>query len=392
MSSKSESDNMSEQINQATIRDYQTTITILEHLSEAIFILKPDGFIQYANRVACDLLNVALKQILGKNLNDYLEPPFQFQENEKNFLEQIYQNGVLELESNLANGEHSTPVIISFGFVRNAQDEVEYIIASARDVSQRKNLEKELYQQQLYLQSRDRYRELGELAINIVHRLSQPITSIRLLIEMLQKNSRQGQIDSVGLEKKLSQVNSMLNQMNEVISNVRNFAFLTEEEDLKPVDLMETIQNAIQHLHYEITENDVEVFINKDKELPKVLADPLNVQQALSTLFRFFLGKTKPVGKQLQIDVKNGQQRWVEVVVHSLQESEEVPLDQWQQSTSLEQNFNLAVVQLMVISCGGNFNHFTLPGKEEHIFILRFPAAHSDDRQQLLNMIDLMQQ
>lgn len=85
MSSKSESDNMSEQINQATIRDYQTTITILEHLSEAIFILKPDGFIQYANRVACDLLNVALKQILGKNLNDYLEPPFQFQENEKNF-------------------------------------------------------------------------------------------------------------------------------------------------------------------------------------------------------------------------------------------------------------------------------------------------------------------
>lgn len=383
---------MSEQINQATIRDYQTTITILEHLSEAIFILKPDGVIQYANRVACDLLSVALKQLLGKNLNNFLEPPFQFQENEKNFLEQIYQNGILELESNLTNGGHSTPVIISFGFVRNAQDEVDYIIASARDVSQRKNLEKELYQQQLYLQSRDRYRELGELAINIVHRLSQPITSIRLLIEMMQKSNKQGEIDPAVLEKNLSQVNMMLNQMNEVISNVRNFAFLTEEENLKPVNPMETIQEAIQHLHYEITENDVEIFINKEKDLPSILANPLNVQQAFSTLFRFFLSQTKEAGKKLQIDVKNGQHRWVEVVVHNHQKSVEALSDQWQKSENLEQNFNLAVVQLMVISGGGNFNHFILPEKGQHIFVLRFPAAHNDDRQQLLNMIDLMQQ
>ncbi len=383
---------MTEQRNQVTLRDYQTTITILEHLSEAIFILKPDGEIQYANRVACDLLNVALKKLLGKNLNDFLEPPFQFQENEKNFLEQIYQNGILELESNLTNGEHTTPVIISFGFVRNAQDEVDYIIASARDVSQRKNLEKELYQQQLYLQSRDRYRELGELAINIVHRLSQPITSIRLLIEMMQKSSQQGKLDPAVLEKNFSQVNTMLNQMNEVISNVRNFAFLTEEENLKPVDLMETIQNAIQHLHYEITENDMEVLINKDKDLPGVLADPLNMQQAFSTLIRYFVGQAKTACKRLQIDIKNGQQRWVEVIVHNLPETAEDALKDWQHANNLEQNFNLAVVQLMVISGGGHFSHLSSTEKDQHIFVLRFPAAHSDDRQQLLNMIDLMQQ
>ncbi|WP_456408408.1 PAS domain S-box protein, partial [Caldithrix abyssi] len=178
---------MAEQLKQTTLRDYQTTITILEHLTDAIFILKPDGAIQYANRVACDLLGLPLSQILKNNLNDFLQPPFLFEENEKSFLEQIYQHSILELERTLKHGSYATPVVISFGFVRNNQDEVDFIIASARDVSVRKNLEKELYQQQLYAQSRDRYKELGELAINIVHRLSQPITSIRLLVEMMQK-------------------------------------------------------------------------------------------------------------------------------------------------------------------------------------------------------------
>jgi len=373
--------------NQTILRDYQTTITILEHLSEAIFILMPDGKIQYANGVACDLLGAEISEILNKSLNDFLEPPFQFKEDEKTFLEQIYQNGILELESTLKNGKYVTPVVIGFGFVRNLQDEVNYIIASARDISQRKNLEKELYQQQLYTQSRDRFRELGELAINIVHRLSQPITSVQLLIEMMRKKTRSGRIEPEQFEKNFRQIEDLLRQMNEVISNVRNFAFLTEDEKLKPVDIWDSIQMAIQHLHYEITENNVEVFINKDKELPRVFADPMNIQQTFTTLLRFFLTLPPTVNNHLKIDLLNADHRWVEVAIYNTEKK----ISKMPGHKSLEQHFNLTVVQLMVISGGGDFNHFN-PTENEHIFVLRFPVANSDDRQQLLNMIDLMHQ
>ena len=373
--------------NQTILRDYQTTITILEHLSEAIFILMPDGKIQYANGVACDLLGAEISEILNKSLNDFLEPPFQFKEDEKTFLEQIYQNGILELESTLKNGKYVTPVVIGFGFVRNLQDEVNYIIASARDISQRKNLEKELYQQQLYTQSRDRFRELGELAINIVHRLSQPITSVQLLIEMMRKKTHNRRIEPEQFEKNFRQIEDLLRQMNEVISNVRNFAFLTEDEKLKPVDIWDSIQMAIQHLHYEITENNVEVFINKDKELPRVFADPMNIQQTFTTLLRFFLTLPPTVNNHLKIDLLNADHRWVEVAIYNTEKK----ISKMPGHKSLEQHFNLTVVQLMVISGGGDFNHFN-PTENEHIFVLRFPVANSDDRQQLLNMIDLMHQ
>ncbi len=385
---------MTEQMKAATLRDYQTTITILEHLSDAIFILTPAGTIQYANRVAGDLLGLSLSQMLNKNLNDFLRPPFEFEENEKNFLEQIYQNGILELESTLQNGDYATPVVLSFGFVRNRNEEVDYIIASAKDVSLRKNLEKELYQQQLYVQSRDRYKELGELAINIVHRLSQPITSIRLLVEMMQKQVEQNTFEPQQFQKNFSHMAAMLNEMNEVITNVRNFAFLTEEETLKPVDLLDSLQNAIEHLHYEITENNLEVFINKDANLPSVLGDPLNVQQTFSTLLRFYLNQMTASPKlknpKLQIDLLNAQDRWVEVRFY--EDGVTLRKSHIQQSKSpLEKNFSLAVAQLMVTSSGGDFKHFTIRNRH-HVFVVRFPAAHTNDRQQLLNMIDLMKE
>ncbi|APF18244.1 putative PAS/PAC sensor protein [Caldithrix abyssi DSM 13497] len=383
---------MAEQLKQTTLRDYQTTITILEHLTDAIFILKPDGAIQYANHVACDLLGLPLSQILKNNLNNFLHPPFLFEENEKSFLEQIYQHSILELERTLKHGSYATPVVISFGFVRNNQDEVDFIIASARDVSVRKNLEKELYQQQLYAQSRDRYKELGELAINIVHRLSQPITSIRLLVEMMQKKLQRTGEEKEQFEKNFTQITLLLNEMNEVITNIRNFAFLTEEEKLKPVDLLESLGNALQHLQYELTEHDVEVFINKDKQLPLVPGNPLNIQQAFTMLLRFYLNNWSHGGaaesRKLQIDLINMDEKWVELRFYEDRLSaKDIPFTKGSQA--LEQNFSLAVAQLMVTSSGGDFRHLA-PKNKKHAFMLRFPAAHSDDRQQLLNMIDMM--
>ncbi len=385
---------------QRVMRDYQTTITILEHLSDAIFILNPQGIIQYANRVATDLLGENLENLLGKNLNDFLDHPFQFhkigeEENEKTFLEHIYQNGTMELESELLNRGYRTPVIINFGIVRNKNDEVNYIIASARDMTMRKALEKELYQQQLFAQSRDRYRELGELAINIVHRLSQPITSIHLLVEMMQRQTATNQVDTVQFQKNFDQIKEMLNLMNEVITNVRNFAFLTEEENLNNVNVKQSVEQAVEQLHYELTEDNVNVRLEYEDDLPFVLANPLNLQQVFSALLRFYLDlfhKHHSIKKrQVLIRLHNYQNRWIEITVHN-----SVPkkiLKQSQKKNSgpalLEQYFSIALVELILTSIGGDFN-YRRHSSEYHSFLLRIPAAHSDERQQLRNLIDLM--
>ncbi|NOX90050.1 MAG: PAS domain S-box protein [Calditrichaeota bacterium] len=382
------------------MRDYQTTITILEHLSDAIFILNPKGDIQYANRVATDLLGQNLEDLLEKNLNEFLSARFMFPdmddaEGEKSFLEKIYHSGFCELESTLKNNGYETPVIISFGIVRGKQDNVNYIIASAKDVSLRKNLEKELMQKQLFIQSRDRYRELGELAINIVHRLSQPITSVQLLIDMMQQQIRSENVSLDQFQKNFEQIKERLNLMSEVITNVRNFAFLTEEETLKLVDVNECIGNAIQQLQYELTEADVAIELNKENSLPSVLANPLNLQQVFTTLLRFFLDAFEKTAaqksKQIQIRLHSFKDRWVEILLYN-GESENIAdkKAKLKENTKLvSRNFNLTITQLILTSIGGDFSYL-VRDPDYHSFLLRIPAGQGDERQLLLNLIDLM--
>ena len=68
MSQSKESSNLS--------KDYSTTVTILEHLSDALFILNPKGQVEYANRVALDMLGLKINEILGTQFNDFLNAEF----------------------------------------------------------------------------------------------------------------------------------------------------------------------------------------------------------------------------------------------------------------------------------------------------------------------------
>ena len=388
---------MQETENYSKIRDYQTTVTILEHLSDAVFILSPDGNIQYANRVATDLLGKPLSDLLAQNLNDFLGRPYFFDsepevaEEEQSFLQDIYRSGLREIESNFKVQGYEIPILLSFGMVRNKNDEVQYIIVSAKDLSLRKNLEKERMQKQLLAQSRDRYRELGELAINIVHRLSQPITSIQLLTDVMQKGLRNSKVNSEQMLANLQQINEILNGMSEVINNVRNFAFLTEEESMKPVDLGKVINDALQQLHYELTEANLNVNIQLSEQLPGVLANALNLQQVFMTIIRFYL-EPNLNGQNIEplnIRLQNVNNHWIEAAVYQGSSVPSFSLQKNNPTALMDKNINLTVVQLILTSIGGDFAYLDQGGNAP-AFILRLPADQQDERNMLLNLIELM--
>jgi len=184
-------------------KDYSTTVTILEHLSDALFILNAKGGIEYANRVALDMLGITLNELLGQPFNAFLNAEFDAgflydSDNPELLLDHIYRGVFSEIETALVHKEYSTPVVISFGLVRDARQKVSFIIASAKDISMRKQLEKEIKQQQLLALSRDRYKELGEMAVNMVHTLSQPLTSLLLMIELMEKKLKQDKLTPSG--------------------------------------------------------------------------------------------------------------------------------------------------------------------------------------------------
>lgn len=381
-------------------RDYSTTVTILEHLSDALFILNPDGRIEYANRVALDMLGIKLQDILGQSFNQFLIADFKpdmlyDKDNPELLLENIYKGVFSEIETSLIHNEYSTSVVISFGLVRDAEQNISFIIASAKDITVRKELEKELQQQQLMALSRDRYKELGELAVNMVHNLSQPITSIRLMMELIEKQVRSGKVDKDQFQRYFRETTQLLDEMTTSIAHVRNFAFLSEDETVKSVKVQDVLDSALKQIAYELKERDIDLQQHLAGNLSPVLANPMSLQQVFITLFRYFWSEQPLKTKipTLGIEIVNVQDRWLRIRIHNFA-NQDVESPTATPSESGEQpligsHLDLTVVQIIMTSFGGDFRMQSYAGDRVE-FILRIPVDTNTERDQLRNLIELL--
>ena len=388
----------------ALSRDYSTTVTILEHLSDALFILNPKGQVEYANSAALDLLGLKFTEILGENFNTYLNADFDPNmlydaDNPDLLLENIYRGDFSEIETSLVHKEYQTPVIISFGLVRDAERKVSFIIASAKDITIRKKLEKEIQQQQLMALSRDRYKELGELAVNMVHNLSQPITSIRLMVELMQKQFNSGTPEPEKFERYFNDIMNLLDTMSTSISQVRNFAFLTEDESIKTVSSMDIIQSALKQLEYEIKDKNISINVQAEKELPPVMANPISLQQVFITLLRFLWKENQQtdalegqnIGPSIFLVIQNRENRWLRISISRSPDknNSEVSSEEAEAKPLISSHLDLTVVQIILTSIGGDFSmhHYENGGEE---FVLRIPVDKGGERDQLRNLIEML--
>lgn len=386
------------------IKDYTTTITILENLSDAIFILNPDGYIDYANRVALDLLGLGLDEVIGQHLNQYLHGEIAVPENESTecFIDQIHQGLFHEIETGLQSETCVTPVLLNFGFVKDNSGRIKHIIASARDISIRKNLENELQQQHLLQLSRDRYRELGEMAVNMVHQLSQPLTSVRLMVEISLKALNGASDNREKIKKNLHKALGLIETLSGLISNTRNFAFLTEDQTLKRTSLLNVLNDTMQTLEYELTDHSLDVKLNHDQKLTQVLANPLNMQQVFTGIIRCLArekdkaekadDKTSANVQFINISLSNKNNRWIEINL-SIDPSESVEnLDYHpckDQQLFLSGSLDLVIARLILASIGGDMKVFCTENGRR-LFRLRLPVDQNEERAQLLNLIELM--
>ena len=146
-------------------KDYATTVMILEHLPDAIFILDSVGVIQYVNKSALDLLQTSFQKLKGILIDDVFPKNLNTEEGKESLEKQISKGNIQNLDSHLVFEGISVPVYASFNVIENKKGESDFIIVSAKNASFQKALEKELRHQQILTISRDRIRALGELSI-----------------------------------------------------------------------------------------------------------------------------------------------------------------------------------------------------------------------------------
>ena len=160
------------------------------------------------------------------------------------------------------------------------------IVGIARNVTERKEAEKKLREQETMLLHASRLLSMGELVAGIAHEINQPLYAI-LNYTRAVKNSFDGprQPDFEDVRNWIGQILNEAVRGGEITKRLRSFVRRTDTQ-LEEASLSEVVREAIDLIAPEARSSNIELQSDLAEELPLVRVDCIQIQQVLVNLIK----------------------------------------------------------------------------------------------------------
>ncbi|MES9980477.1 MAG: ATP-binding protein, partial [Candidatus Thiodiazotropha sp. 6PLUC5] len=179
----------------------------------------------------------------------------------------------------------SFPVEYSSTPIRDEGGKTVGSVVVFRDITRRKNAEEKAQKHQIELARAGRLSTLGEMASGIAHELNQPLTAI----------STNAQASMRILESDRTNINVCVDVMEKIAAQadrageiIRQLRRLVRKEPLEnaEVDVNDLVNAVAVLIRPDINRAEVRLEMDMQKPLPKVLAQPIQIEQVILNLAR----------------------------------------------------------------------------------------------------------
>ncbi len=255
----------------ATTNRYRT---LFENAGDAIFVLDTKGRILDANRIACERLGYSRKNLFDLNWSDIevLEENLHIEDR----LAKIFQEGHLIFETiHKRSDGKKIPVEMSSRVIE--YDREKAVLSIARDISERKEAEKEKARLQAQLRQAQKMEAIGTLAGGIAHDFNNILTPISGYTELAM---RKIPADSKA-RNNLEQVLTAVQRAKSLVQQILTFS---RQEGLQrcSLEIKNIVKEALKLLRASIPSTiEIRSHINSNG---CVFADPTQVHQVMLNL------------------------------------------------------------------------------------------------------------
>jgi two-component system sensor histidine kinase DctS len=249
-------------------------------------LLSPDGCFQRVNPVLCGMLGRSQDDLIGTNVMDITHP------DDRSLRAQVLRRlrdeaaRIEPYEIRCLTGDGRTIwVLASSTLCRDIEGQPLYFLSQIVDVTQRREAEHRIRQQEAQLMHASRLITLGEMASGLAHDLSQPISTIlqytETSLDMLQRG-RTDQIESI--IGALHDVVGQAEHTRQIVTRLRSLARKHTPEH-RPMQINDLIRETLRLMSYEAERRNVCVTLDLQPDLPMVSVDPVQFQQLIINLF-----------------------------------------------------------------------------------------------------------
>jgi len=265
---------------------YNYMQSIVKSLPDKIYELDENGIINYISRGLKKDGGQSSREFKGKHFLEFVAPE------DKDFVLSKWEDGKrgiynpYEIERTTKDG-HKVNLLVTTSPVIGTSH---YIVVQ-RDITEFKNLEKRLYDSQ-------KLAALGQLSAGIAHEVRNPLSSIKMSLQILEKRMNPEGND----QKRFKIARKEVEHLEELVNNVLVFAKPMEPK-MVPVDLAKVIEQVLALAEKGIADKQIDVKIDL-KNIPQVTVDAGMITDALLNIVRNAVDAVETEGL-IEITVRN---------------------------------------------------------------------------------------
>lgn len=209
-------------------------INILESITTGIIVIDPDGYITTLNHAAEKITGFIPEKVKGEKFKILFDSGFM--KDVDLDLERVNAlNEILEVETEIIKRDKEiTNINLSIAPVLESGKSRAGIVLTMQDITRMKRWEQKASRT-------DRLQAMGEMAVKIAHEVRNPLGSIKLFADMLNKELQ----SSAELKELSEHISSGVESINNIISNLLLFVKPQQSPDLKVIDIHDVLNGSI---------------------------------------------------------------------------------------------------------------------------------------------------
>jgi len=263
--------------------------TFLRQAPDGILILNKSGEIEYSNQIANTMFGYPSGHLDGTPISELVPERLRHEIHE-------IQSGLFDQRT-----ERSKFVAVEFNGMRKGGSEFAIearispanfeddnggtVLASFRDISDRKNNEEKSRQEFMELAHVSRLSTVGEMAAGLAHELNQPLTAISNNLHTAMLIQRKKAKPDSQLIEIMQENYESAQRAGQIIRSLRQ---LVNKDDgtKKTTSINDLVETTIKLINPEARASSVQIQLDLDHSLPTTLMDTTQVQQVMVNLGR----------------------------------------------------------------------------------------------------------